>query len=169
MPGPDWLQFKHTMNTSRRDIIHSAKGSTWKDHKYVKKENGKYYYPGQTTAEVTSVTGDAKNGLHVSVHTRYEPEKNFIEKAYDKVKNKLSSLFQKGVDKIKKILGKSGDLEVRNSVTMKVNGKVINITDEGSKATNKSLNKVGNLKVTDHTTMKINGQVIELDNSKKKK
>lgn len=26
-------------------IIHSAKGSEWKDHKYIKKVNGEYYYP----------------------------------------------------------------------------------------------------------------------------
>lgn len=26
-------------------IIHSAKGSTWKDHKYIKKIDGTYYYP----------------------------------------------------------------------------------------------------------------------------
>lgn len=26
-------------------IIHSAKGSTWKDHKYIKKKDGTYYYP----------------------------------------------------------------------------------------------------------------------------
>lgn len=25
-------------------LQHSAKGSTWKDHKYIKKENGRYYY-----------------------------------------------------------------------------------------------------------------------------
>lgn len=26
-------------------IIHSAKGSTWEDHKYIKKIDGSYYYP----------------------------------------------------------------------------------------------------------------------------
>lgn len=26
-------------------IIHSTKGSTWKDHKYIRKEGGKYIYP----------------------------------------------------------------------------------------------------------------------------
>ena len=27
-------------------LVHSAKGSTWKDHKYIKKVDGSYYYPG---------------------------------------------------------------------------------------------------------------------------
>lgn len=26
-------------------LIHSAKGSTWKEHKYIKRLNGTYYYP----------------------------------------------------------------------------------------------------------------------------
>lgn len=25
-------------------LIHSSKGSTWKNHKYIRKENGRYYY-----------------------------------------------------------------------------------------------------------------------------
>lgn len=27
-------------------LVHSAKGSTWKDHKHIKKVDGSYYYPG---------------------------------------------------------------------------------------------------------------------------
>lgn len=30
---------------SNRILVHSAKGSTWDDHKYVKKIDGVYYYP----------------------------------------------------------------------------------------------------------------------------
>lgn len=26
-------------------LVHSAKGSTWKEHKYIKRKNGTYYYP----------------------------------------------------------------------------------------------------------------------------
>ena len=26
-------------------LQHSAKGSTWKDHKYIKRVNGTYFYP----------------------------------------------------------------------------------------------------------------------------
>lgn len=41
MPGSDYLQFKQTY---RNSLIHSPKGTTWKDHKYIKKENGRYIY-----------------------------------------------------------------------------------------------------------------------------
>lgn len=30
----------------RKALFHSAKGTTWKNHKYIKKEDGRYYYPG---------------------------------------------------------------------------------------------------------------------------
>lgn len=28
-----------------KEFLHSAKGSTWEDHKYIKRVNGTYYYP----------------------------------------------------------------------------------------------------------------------------
>lgn len=43
---PDYRDFVHLrMVTPQRVIIHSAKGSTWKEHKYIKRKNGTYYYP----------------------------------------------------------------------------------------------------------------------------
>lgn len=38
MVGPDFLAFK-------RSLRHSAKGSEWEEHKYIKKIDGDYYYP----------------------------------------------------------------------------------------------------------------------------
>lgn len=37
MIRPDFRDF--------RSIIHSAKGTTWEDHKYIKRVDGTYYYP----------------------------------------------------------------------------------------------------------------------------
>lgn len=36
---------KYYLKRSSRILIHSAKGSTWEDHKYIKRINGLYYYP----------------------------------------------------------------------------------------------------------------------------
>lgn len=41
MMRPDYKTFKGTSCS----IIHSAKGSTWNEHKYIKKVDGVYYYP----------------------------------------------------------------------------------------------------------------------------
>ncbi len=42
---PDYLEFRRTLRSQRDSIQHSAKGSTWKEHKYIRKENGRYIYP----------------------------------------------------------------------------------------------------------------------------
>lgn len=41
MATPDFRDFIGT----NQILVHSAKGSTWEDHKYVKKIDGVYYYP----------------------------------------------------------------------------------------------------------------------------
>lgn len=41
MVRPDFRGFIHT----RKLLIHSAKGSEWEEHMYVKKVDGDYYYP----------------------------------------------------------------------------------------------------------------------------
>lgn len=51
MIQPDFRKFK---GRGVQELMHSAKGSVWKEHKYIKKENGQYVYPshregGKTT------------------------------------------------------------------------------------------------------------------------
>lgn len=36
---------KFIVAPTKKDIFHSAKGTTWEKHKYIKMEDGKYYYP----------------------------------------------------------------------------------------------------------------------------
>lgn len=64
--GPDWLQFKHAMEMSRNDLIHSAKGTTWKDHKYIKKENGRYFYTNKGSKRTEEMAQDKLRKLGVS-------------------------------------------------------------------------------------------------------
>lgn len=40
-------------NYTNMVIVHSAKGSTWKNHKYIKKINGVYYYAKDKVKEAT--------------------------------------------------------------------------------------------------------------------
>lgn len=45
----------------RRPISHSAKGSEWEKHKYIKKINGEYYYPsGYTKGRTVDSLKDSK-------------------------------------------------------------------------------------------------------------
>ena len=49
-------------------LVHSAKGSSWKDHKYIKRVNGTYYYPASYEGgrhlddETSKSTDDTKSG-----------------------------------------------------------------------------------------------------------
>ena len=38
MAGIDWLQFKKARQAQRAELRHSAKGTTWKEHKYIEKK-----------------------------------------------------------------------------------------------------------------------------------
>lgn len=40
MIRPNFRNFRNL-----KPVIHSAKGSTWEDHKYIKRVDGTYYYP----------------------------------------------------------------------------------------------------------------------------
>lgn len=47
MTRPNYRDFRNSqfLVSSDQQIIHSAKGSTWEDHKYIKRIDGTYYYP----------------------------------------------------------------------------------------------------------------------------
>lgn len=47
MVRPNYRDFRRSqfILTSGQHLEHSAKGSTWEDHKYIKKVDGTYYYP----------------------------------------------------------------------------------------------------------------------------
>lgn len=62
--------------TINGEIIHSAKGSTWKKHKYYKKENGRYYYINDQGAE------EAANELTIPLD-RMEAHEKVYEKTRD--------------------------------------------------------------------------------------
>ena len=47
------------INSGEEYLAHSAKGSTWSKHKYIKKENGRYYYAD----EKGNKTGSVNNSL----------------------------------------------------------------------------------------------------------
>ena len=42
-------------------LIHSAKGTQWTKHKYIKKVGGKYYYPSYKTPVTVNTFGDDRN------------------------------------------------------------------------------------------------------------
>lgn len=47
MVRPNYRDYRRLRLSEERNacLIHSAKGSTWEDHKYIKRVDGTYYYP----------------------------------------------------------------------------------------------------------------------------
>lgn len=85
------------INSGDEYLAHSAKGSTWKDHKYIKKEGGRYYYADEkgnkggkvNTGDFTASDGPAymldegdqeymenhQNGTDTRTHDEYMADK----------------------------------------------------------------------------------------------
>lgn len=61
MYRPDFRDYK---GRGVEELMHSAKGTTWKNHKYLKKVNGRYIYPkkvNRSSASGNKVVGDVNN------------------------------------------------------------------------------------------------------------
>lgn len=65
------------INSGDEYLAHSAKGSTWKDHKYIKKEGDRYYY-ADTKGKVTK-PGDMSAGEHGPEYEMDEGDKECME------------------------------------------------------------------------------------------
>lgn len=55
--------FKNYRGIGAAALMHSAKGSTWEEHKYVKRIDGTYYYPDgyEGGRNISSLEGDGGN------------------------------------------------------------------------------------------------------------
>lgn len=93
MVRPDFRDF----SVRKPTLIHSAKGSTWDDHKYVKKIDGVYYYPvgyedGRTVDEL-------KGGKDKDSEDKKKESSDSKEKQIDEVKKNFDQyLAKRGID-----------------------------------------------------------------------
>lgn len=76
----------YDLNLALNSFLHSAKGTVWKDHKYIKRVNGIYYYPD-----------DYEGGRHLPDSKKDKKAKN-IKEIGDKLKSR-KSLFTPGIGK----------------------------------------------------------------------
>lgn len=72
-------------------LAHSAKGSEWKKHKYIKKADGKYYYPNSYEGG-RHLPNDEKSSNKEKNHTSYN---NTIEKISD-----LTGMKEESIDEL---------------------------------------------------------------------
>lgn len=78
-------QTKDYIAPSSKYLLHSAKGTTWKNHKYIKVEGGKYFYPS-----------DYEGGRHID-GDKDDPENTIESREPAGWDTKLFSSFEKGL------------------------------------------------------------------------
>ena len=115
---------------SSDELRHSAKGSQWKDHKYVKKENGRYYYPEDIAKNNSKAGGkNPKEEDIVAVEEAYKQateEYKAAKKAYD---NDPSEENKKKYDEASKKLDLAGTGQGYADAYRKKNGQKLGLKD----------------------------------------
>lgn len=104
MSKPDYLQFRQSY---RNSLIHSPKGTTWKNHKYIRKEEKRYIYR-ELQNKIHSVARDIRDDLKESEQSLTE----IYRESKDSAKEASEPLFNMGNEAIQKIL--SGDWLVKS-------------------------------------------------------
>lgn len=84
------------------EIQHSAKGSTWEEHKYIKRIDGTYYYPDSY-----------EGGRHLSSNEKKESEPEDVEEGPD-----IETLSSDDIEKLANevIRGNFGNGQTRNEL-----------------------------------------------------
>lgn len=118
---PDnYISVPHHLLSHKPVIAHSAKGSSWKDHKYIKRVNGTYYYPasyegGRHLDDETSKSEDNSKEPVGALETTADLSEEDIEALAREVirgnfdngqerKELLGEAYQKIQDRVNKIL-----------------------------------------------------------------
>lgn len=121
-------------------LVHSAKGSEWKEHKYIKKINGEYYYPDNyeggrhlddgssseekrisTNAEldeetVNRIANDVIRGLFGNGAVRKEA----LGENYQKIQDRVNEIMKTSGSKDKSVSEKNDEEKKGNEVLSKV-------------------------------------------------
>lgn len=161
--------------TTRDELMHSAKGSTWKDHKYIKKIGDKYIYAttkgkaenaakrGVSTINATNDKG--KKGTQPAGYKIADKASSvYSDKLHDKVKEEEKE--KKKSDYAKKVAANNAAASALSKV-----GKTSGAKDTGKKKSTSNANKKNDKKSKAAQTVNdlINKAVAAEKKKKKKK
>lgn len=136
---------------SNQILVHSAKGSTWDDHKYVKVIDGVYYYP------VGYEDGRTVNSLETK--TDQKESKELSKKSTEELASLvIAGQFGNGEERKKALGDLYKDVQKRvNEILLKDQigkQKVSEAPEESVKKTNNAASKVSDTKIHSGTDMK---------------
>lgn len=76
-------------------LIHSAKGSEWVDHKYIKRIDGTYYYPDDYEGGRHLSDLDVENLANETIQGRFgngQVRKDLLGEDYDQIQSRVNSI-----------------------------------------------------------------------------
>lgn len=144
---PDFL----TVKRNRKILRHSAKGSTWEEHKYIKRIDGTYYYPdnyegGRHLPDGEVKTSDSQDSSEEIKREKLNLSGDDIERLAQEVirgnfgngqerKDLLGENYREIQDRVNQILRSSS---VSNQKTSSVSQEIV---ETGEKAINETIKK----------------------------
>lgn len=144
---PDFL----TIKRNRKILCHSAKGSTWEEHKYIKRVDGTYYYPdsyegGRHLPDGEGKTSDSQDSSEEIKREKLDLSGDDIERLAQEVirgnfgngqerKDLLGENYQEIQDRVNQILRSS------NVSNQKISSVSQEIVETGEKAINETIKK----------------------------
>lgn len=136
-------------------LLHSAKGSTWKEHKYIQRKNGTYYYPdsyegGRHLPDGDSSKSDPTEGAMEATAELSETDidrlarevirgnfvngqerKELLGESYQKIQDRVNQLMKSNKTKISEVsesdVAKVDNLVKKASTSSSSNKKTIDL------------------------------------------
>lgn len=147
---PDFL----TIKRNRKVLRHSAKGSTWEEHKYIKRIDGTYYYPDSyeggrhlPDGEKSSSEDKEKESSEKTKREKLDLTSDDVERLAMEVirgnfgngqdrKDLLGENYQEIQDRVNEILRSSG------SSNRKISSASLSVVEAGKKAISEAVNAI---------------------------
>lgn len=90
MVRPD---FRDYQGRGAEELMHSAKGTVWKNHKYIKKVGGRYIYPAKATGkEIMKTVRNTIGDISEMAEDQNLKEGDRLKKNYDRANSYLQTL-----------------------------------------------------------------------------
>lgn len=168
---PDFL----TMKRNRKILRHSAKGSTWEDHKYIKRIDGTYYYPDSYEGGRHLPDGEKRSSDNKEKESSEETKREKIDLSGDDIerlarevirgnfgngqdrKDLLGENYQEIQDRVNQILKSS---KVSNQKISSVSSDVVEV---GTKIAEKAAEAISKIQTNNKKESTSNKKGIDLD------
>lgn len=153
---PDFVAIPYHLISQDSIIRHSAKGSTWEEHKYIQRKDGTYYYPDSYEGGRHLPDGDSKDPTEGAKKTTDDLSTEDVERLAKEVirgnfdngqirKELLGEAYQKIQDRVNEIMRSQKKVSSATESDVKKTEEAVKKADSGSTTKSIDLEKVYNV------------------------